>query len=107
MATDPAKRATFIESTVLHLQEFGFEGVDLDWEYPGTGLGTDENTDMASFSALVDEFKTALTPYGLLLTAALSPGYDKIALAYDVPYIFERFDFANIMCYDYHGWWPE
>lgn len=50
---------------------------------------------------------SAFAPHGLIFSAALASGYDKIDLAYDVPFVFERLDFANIMTYDYHGWWPE
>ena len=107
MANDPAKRTTFIGSVIPFLLEYGFEGVDLDWEYPGAREGSHNNTDREAFNDLLDEFRVALDPHGLLLTAALSPGWDKIDIAYDVPHVFSKLDFGNIMCYDYHGWWPE
>jgi GH18 family chitinase len=36
MASDPVRRKTFVDSVVHFLQEFDFDGIDIDWEYPGT-----------------------------------------------------------------------
>jgi len=34
MVNDPASRQRFIETAIEFIEKFGFDGLDLDWEYP-------------------------------------------------------------------------
>lgn len=34
LVNDPAARSRFVSHVVTFLEKFGFDGLDLDWEYP-------------------------------------------------------------------------
>jgi len=106
MARDPKLRALFVKSAVEFLVEHDFDGLDVDWEYPGN-RGGDSKVDKDDFIALLSELKAAFEPHGFLLSAAVSPGKKTIDSAYIVPKLNELLDIINLMAYDYHGGWED
>merc|ERR1712002_59800 len=107
MALDPAKRKIFVDSCVHFLNIFDFDGLDFDWEYPGSRPGSDEEHDKHDFTLLVQELSAALHGMGKLFTAALSQNPVMADAAYEVPEISAALDLLNIMDYDYHGGWED
>lgn len=83
MARDPAKRKLFCDECVRLCNEFNFDGVDLDWEYPTVsadkgkngyeGTGADPS-DTENFTLLVKELRAALGKDKLISYAASSSG---------------------------------
>ncbi|WP_425508352.1 glycoside hydrolase family 18 protein [Tahibacter amnicola] len=114
LANDPARRATFIASVVQFLQTYTFfDGVDLDWEYPGGGganvtLGS--AADRTGYSALLTELRAALDTLGTqtgrtyLMTAAVGAAPAKIS-AVDYATAGQKLDLVFAMSYDYYGGW--
>ena len=78
MAADPAKRQIFLDSIIPFVQKYGFEGIDMDWEYPGARDTIDEVGDKENFSVLCKMMAELLHAHNLLFTAALSPGNSKL-----------------------------
>lgn len=100
----PEKIESMAREIVALANSFGFDGVDVDWEYPRTGDGSKQQYE--SFIALLHQM---LKPRGLLLTAAILAGVDKdnapirdAAEAQDFP-SFDQLDWLNIMTYDCNG----
>ncbi|KAI1798302.1 glycoside hydrolase superfamily [Ganoderma leucocontextum] len=104
--TDAGKRSTFVSTAVQLVEDYGFDGIDIDFEFPSTdALGS-------GFASLVSELRTAFdnlqtkkgdsTPY--LITAATSagqPNYEHMKF----PQMNEALTFWNLMAYDYAGSW--
>ncbi|XP_064601993.1 probable chitinase 10 [Liolophura sinensis] len=102
-AANDSSRVQFAQNTVLFCREKGFDGVDIDWEYPTNG------TSFTLFmKALRKAFDEEIVPVGkkrLLLTAAVSVASKKIDTIYDIPALNNALDFFNVMAYDFHGSW--
>ena len=66
MTQSAANRAVFIQSLMQFFEDWGFQGVDLDWEFPGLSyLGGDSN-DTENLVLLVKEMREAFgTKYGI------------------------------------------
>jgi len=113
VALTPASRATFADSCVDFLRAYGFDGIDIDWEYPVAG-GLESNTyrpqDKENFTLLMRDVRQALDAAGAddgrryLLTIAAPAGYDKVANMEPAEY-HRYLDWINVMTYDYFGAW--
>ncbi|MFC8533856.1 glycoside hydrolase family 18 protein [Streptomyces sp. NPDC057249] len=100
-----------------------FDGVDIDWEWPGSAGDTDtvyRPEDKRNFTALVHEFRTQLDAYAKKaakdrkgrhhgakpkhyeLSAFVPAAPEKIDAGFDVPRIMRDFDFVNLQGYDFH-----
>jgi len=101
MASDPDYRAAFVSSSVNLIQQYGFDGLDLDWEYPTQRGGTPK--DKENFVTLLEELKAGLGE--LLLTIAVSAGKPTIDKSYNIPGLSAVVDYVNLMTYDFHGTW--
>ncbi|XP_025830370.1 acidic mammalian chitinase-like [Agrilus planipennis] len=105
VAANATKRATFIQQVIILIQNYGFDGLDLDWEYPtqrDSALGA---ADRDNLITLLQEVKAAFLPLGLLITVAVGSSPSYINVAYDVPALSNVADLINFMTYDLHGSW--
>lgn len=98
LVSDPGRRRRFVSQVVQLLLNYGFDGLDLDWEYP-------KPQDKQGFTAWLRDLRSAFNPHGLLLTAAVSAGKGTIDGGYDVPQVASLLDMINLMAYDFHGSW--
>lgn len=115
VAASASSREAFAQSCVDFILEHGFDGVDLDWEYPVSGGAVGNSNrpqDKANFTLLLRAIRAKLDAQGkkdgrtyyLTIAGAANTSYlSKIepqAVAGIVDYIF-------VMTYDMHGPWDQ
>jgi chitinase len=99
-----ANRKIFIDSVLVYMNAHGFQGVDLDWEYPGDeDRGGRKLNDTIGFSALLKEMRASYgTSIGISLT--LAPDYWYLRW-FDAKAMEPYVNFFGFMAYDLHGSW--
>ncbi|XP_055875224.1 oviduct-specific glycoprotein-like [Biomphalaria glabrata] len=110
MAKTQANRAEFISSTIALLRNWTFDGLDIDWEYPGN----DSPDDMSYLTELLKELREAFHQESisskrspLLLSVAVASGVWQASSSYNVTSLDQYVDMVNVMTYDYHGSWQK
>lgn len=106
-------RGKFAKSCVAFVKKYGFDGVDVDWEYP-VGGGKEGNTtrkeDKSNYTLLLAELRKQLEEAGradkkqYLLTIAAPAGPRTIGNL-EIDKIHKHLDWINVMAYDFHGTW--
>lgn len=74
MVANPEHRKQFIDSTIEYAHRYGFDGIDIDWEYPGDLSRGGEEEDFENFKTFLKECSHAF--------AAANP---RLALSYAAP----------------------
>ncbi|CAF9915092.1 MAG: hypothetical protein ALECFALPRED_009976 [Alectoria fallacina] len=102
MSSTSANRQMFINGLLQFMNYYGFDGVDLDWEYPQADDRGGQPADTENYVALAKELKAALGQKGLSMTLPTSFWYLQ---HFDVNLLQEYVDWFNFMSYDLHGVW--
>ncbi|TSA24011.1 hypothetical protein D4R75_02275 [bacterium] len=110
VAASETKRQQFAHSCIDRIREYGFDGIDIDWEYPGYAEHKGTPQDKGNLNLLLQITRDSLTAYGnrtgtkLLLTAALPAGAS-ILSNFDMGKVTDLLDMLNVMTYDLSGTW--
>ncbi|KAL8726295.1 MAG: hypothetical protein Q9166_006797 [cf. Caloplaca sp. 2 TL-2023] len=102
MTSTSGNRQKFISSLLKFMNQYGFDGIDLDWEYPQADDRGGQEADTSNYVALAKELKAALGNKGLSMTLPTSFWYLQ---HFDVKSIEDSVDWFNFMTYDLHGTW--
>ena len=112
-ALTATSRASFAASCVAMMKQYGFDGIDIDWEYPVSG-GLPANTtrpeDEGNFTLMMRELRDQLDAleaadgrdYLLTIAAPAGPG---IYANLEIAQLGEILDWINVMTYDFNGGW--
>ncbi len=97
MAADDELRRAFAADARRVVDEFGLDGIDIDWEYPtsnAAGISASPN-DTENFTLLMRDLREAIGPGKLLTLATVATGE-----YIDFRAIDKYIDLVNIMSYD-------
>jgi len=100
IAADPNLRATFVKNVMDFIVRHGYDGVDVDWEFPANP------EEKASLNLLMRDIRKAGDKLGrpFILTMAISAGTWSHTQN-DYTELSRYVDWYNVMTYDYHGNW--
>ncbi|MEZ4663548.1 MAG: glycosyl hydrolase family 18 protein [Caldilineaceae bacterium] len=109
-ALTPEARARFTQSCVDFMARYGFDGIDIDWEYPvGGGLAGNgaRPEDKQNFTLLLAELRRALDARGVAdgrdyLLSIAAPAGPTLYANFELDKIHAYLDWINVMAYDFH-----
>lgn len=99
MAADATKRTTFCKSLKKHMDTYGLDGVDIDWEYPGVsaeGTGFDKLNDKKNFNLVLKELRETIGNTKIISFASSASHPEYVDWSVAAKYI----DYVNVMTYD-------
>lgn len=106
MVSSAANRKLFIDNLLGFLSQYGFDGVDFDWEYPGADDRGGNQDDGANYTKLLKELRDEMNlrskAYIVTFTAPTSYWYLR---HFDLKGMTEYADWIQLMSYDLHGVW--
>ncbi|MBI5959064.1 MAG: glycoside hydrolase family 18 protein [Chloroflexi bacterium] len=112
-ALTPESRAVFIQSCINFMKTYGFDGIDIDWEFPVSGglvKHSGRPEDKENFTRLLAELRAQLDIQGeiarthYLLTIA-APQTPQFYAYFEMDKIHPYLDWINLMSYTFHGGW--
>jgi chitinase len=101
---DQQSEDRYVKAVMAIVDEYDYDGIDLDWEYPDT------NIEIVGFERLTRRFRKLLDKLGIkknrpmLLTMAASAHPTTLKWLSN-KFLLETMDWVNIMTYDYVGGW--
>ncbi|MBP7460164.1 MAG: glycoside hydrolase family 18 protein [Candidatus Delongbacteria bacterium] len=96
LASNEKSRNRFIRELKDFILLYGYDGADIDWEYP-------DDKDEANCTALFLGLRAAFDQAGITwLTAAVS---SRVCHGIDYHVLCDKLDWFGVMTYDYHGAW--
>ncbi len=112
-AATSQSRDLFATSCAQFMKQYGFDGLDIDWEYPVSGgLQPGVAADKQNYTLLLQALRTELDRLGTAdgknydLTIA-APAGPSVLTNMEIDKLAKIVDWVNLMSYDFHGSWDK
>jgi GH18 family chitinase len=102
IGADEHLREAFVDSIVAVVQQYGFDGVEMDWEYPRSATSADYEKTIVLLSEKLKPMEKGLST-ALPGTGSTDGQNVWDALTAVTDKTIECFDFISLMCYDLHS----
>ncbi|KAF8214839.1 hypothetical protein K438DRAFT_1955885 [Mycena galopus ATCC 62051] len=100
LAASTANTNVFINSVLSVMNAYGFDGIDIDWEYPVAEDRGGSPDDLANYPTFLKAIKTVFSPFGYGLSFTAPSSYWYLQFVGN-----GAADWVNVMTYDLHGVW--
>lgn len=106
LAASTSAQNAFFKSLLSFMTTYGFDGVDIDWEYPVAPERSGNTADFQNYPTFLSNLRSALSSsgqnYGISITLPSSYWYMR---NFDIVQLEPLVDWFNVMTYDLHGTW--
>lgn len=104
IASSEKKQNIFIRSLISFMNTYDFDGIDIDWRYPGSEERGGNPDDFKNFQIFVRRLRNALRSNGYRdgLSVTLPASYYYLQ-HYDLSQLEDSVDWFNVMAFDLHG----
>ncbi|GKU22689.1 unnamed protein product [Fusarium langsethiae] len=103
-AIKPANRNKFAYNVMTVLNNHKLDGVDFDWEYPGSASSDGSSTDTTNYVEFLKIMRSKIGKSGKTMSVALPAAYWYLK-PFPVTQIAPLVDYMVYMTYDLHGQW--
>ena len=102
-AKSDASIQRFASSAIVLMKQGGFDGIDVDWEYPTSDESNRFTALLAELRRQLDSLETTdATHYVLTIAAPAGPAHYSVL---QLGQIHRYLDWLGLMAYDFHGTW--
>ncbi|KAL3220000.1 hypothetical protein MRX96_005741 [Rhipicephalus microplus] len=105
MVSRSVNRRRFVKSAVRWMRRYGFDGLDISWQYPGTMVRGGSHADKENFVLVMKELKSEFEKYDFMLSTTIPIDPMLLKTGFNVAALSRYVDWFNVFTHDLRGTW--